>query len=287
MNETMAPIIIIGMHRSGTSMLTRMLEELGLFVGKKKQRNHEAKFFFHINEWLFRQCGASWDNPEIFKRLLDNRELRSSAIQYIRFLMNSPYVILFSGLRKYFHYRSPGNLPIPWGWKDPRNTYTLPLWLDIFPNAKVVHIYRHGVDVAQSLRVRHERTLRHIINVTSLQKILYWYIWIRRKRPLWLTVRCASLEGGISLWEEYLCQAKNCMDSLGERAIDLKYEDLLAEPVETLKSLSHFCGLSNPESVIKNVAGRAKKRRAYAYMSNPDLQEFALLITDRLRLLGY
>ena len=27
------PVIIIGMHRSGTSMLTRVLQEAGLFIG--------------------------------------------------------------------------------------------------------------------------------------------------------------------------------------------------------------------------------------------------------------
>ena len=27
------PIIILGMHRSGTTMITKMLENLGLFVG--------------------------------------------------------------------------------------------------------------------------------------------------------------------------------------------------------------------------------------------------------------
>lgn len=31
-----SPVIIAGMHRSGTTMITRMLEEAGLFVGKRK-----------------------------------------------------------------------------------------------------------------------------------------------------------------------------------------------------------------------------------------------------------
>ena len=31
-----SPIIIIGMHRSGTTMLSRQLEALGVFMGKKK-----------------------------------------------------------------------------------------------------------------------------------------------------------------------------------------------------------------------------------------------------------
>lgn len=42
------PVIIIGMHRSGTSMISRMIEALGLFQGKEKDPNNEA-FFFSIS----------------------------------------------------------------------------------------------------------------------------------------------------------------------------------------------------------------------------------------------
>ncbi len=30
-----------------------------------------------------------------------------------------------------------------WGWKDPRNTFTLPMWLSIFPKARVLHVLRN------------------------------------------------------------------------------------------------------------------------------------------------
>jgi hypothetical protein len=69
--------------------------------------------------------------------------------------------------------------------------------------------------------------------------------------------------------------------------MELKYEDFLAEPVETLKSLSFFCGLPIQEPSIHNIAGRVRKKRAYAYMSNQDLRQFTLGITDRLRTFGY
>lgn len=38
------PVIILGMHRSGTTMITKILENLGLFVGVEKEINHEALF---------------------------------------------------------------------------------------------------------------------------------------------------------------------------------------------------------------------------------------------------
>ena len=51
------------MHRSGTTMLSKLLEQFGLFVGSKKEENDESLFFYKLNEWLLRQANASWDNP--------------------------------------------------------------------------------------------------------------------------------------------------------------------------------------------------------------------------------
>ena len=39
------PIIIIGMHRSGTSMLSKILEDSDIFLGNNKDINNEALFF--------------------------------------------------------------------------------------------------------------------------------------------------------------------------------------------------------------------------------------------------
>ena len=58
------PIIIIGMHRSGTTMLSKILENSGVFLGNNKDINNEALFFQKINTWVMRQVYASWDNPE-------------------------------------------------------------------------------------------------------------------------------------------------------------------------------------------------------------------------------
>ena len=121
------PIVIIGMHRSGTSMVTRMLESLGLFVGARKDSNCEARFFQRINRWLLDQTGSSWDNPQPIHYLVNNREVRAKTSDYIgRFLLKSPRAISFLGWRKYVRHPDVRKLDVPWGWKDPRNTFTLP-----------------------------------------------------------------------------------------------------------------------------------------------------------------
>ena len=51
------------MHRSGTTMITQLLENLGLFVGTEKEVNHEALFFWEINNWIFDLHTATPEKP--------------------------------------------------------------------------------------------------------------------------------------------------------------------------------------------------------------------------------
>ena len=57
---TSPPIIVIGMHRSGTGMLARVLSGLGVWMGERQSDNSEDMFFFTLNEWLLRLSGAAW-----------------------------------------------------------------------------------------------------------------------------------------------------------------------------------------------------------------------------------
>lgn len=252
LNPVQPPVIILGMHRSGTSMVTRLVEGLGLFVGRRKDKNHEATFFQGINQWLLAQCGGSWDNPASVRYLLENPEVRSQTIRYLAHsLLESPRLISFLGLKKYLRYRSAYSLNIPWGWKDPRNTFTLPIWLDLFPNAKLVYIQRNGGDVAASLqrRGRMDRW-RH-----GVYRGLGLFHWIAPRRAVFVqSPRCDTLEGGFSLWQEYVGQAAANLSPLRERTLALHYEDILSDPFSSTVALARFCELEVPAARIRAVA---------------------------------
>jgi hypothetical protein len=282
------PVIIIGMSRSGTTMLVEMLEQLGLFVGRKKTRNNEAVFFLQLNNWFLAQCSGGLENPASIKYLLKDQEARTLFTDFIRYIMKTPRVISFLGFSKYLRYHTPVNIDIPWGWKDPRNTYTLPLWLDIFPNAKVIHIYRHGVDVVNSLMVRRKKGLSRLKDRHPNLKPLYWlYLMLKfvHKSRLFVDLRCDSLEDGLSMWEEYVEEARAHVRSLKDRAIEVKYEDLLAEPARLLKCITDFCGLRTTDEDIERVVRRVRDDRAYR--DNPELEAFTVRVAERLRAHGY
>jgi hypothetical protein len=284
------PIIIIGMSRSGTGVFTKLLERLGLFVGLRKESNHEALFFEKFNKWLLYQCSGGLENPKTISYLLHDNESRQLLANFIRYIMKTPLAISFLGFSKYFRYHTPANLDIPWGWKDPRNTYTLPIWLDIFPDAKVIHIYRHGVDVVHSLQVRREKGLSRLKDRHPRFGSFNWFYltlkFVQGQRTF-VDLRCSSMEGALGMWEEYVNEARSHTSKLKNRAIEIKYEDLLGDPVRVLKTAADFCDLNPSVREIELITHDLRRNRAYAYLGDPKLKEFAASVADRLKIYGY
>jgi hypothetical protein len=280
------PVIFIGMHRSGTSMLGRLLEEFGMFFGARKDENNEALFFQDLNEWLLTQCGARWDAPAAFSEYFwrDDEVVRLTEL-YIRNLLASPRCIQYLGVRR-FASGGIGRLDIPWGWKDPRNTFTLPIWLRIFPNAKVVSIERNGVDVAQSLRAREIKILEDGPRFYRKNRLAFF---LRPRRSGFAhSPRCLVLEDGFGLWEEYTSQAAAMIAQLpADRALALRYEDVLENPVKWLGESAAFCGLKVSETQLDSAVRKIRGDRAKAYETDAELANFAAKRADALSARGY
>lgn len=283
-----APVIVIGAHRSGTTMVVRMLEALGLFTGKKQDVNHEALFFVRFNEWLMHRCGATWDHPEPVRELFTSEhavDARVLAQACADAMIRSPYTVAYLGWRHFLRQKRLDRLRFPWGWKDPRSTFTLPLWQECFPEAKVIHVMRHGVDAAESL------TRRHLAAVAaerrrSPARHLHYLITPYRHR-FFDTVTCGSLEGSFEVWERYVSEARRQVERTGNRAIELRFEDLVAQPLSALETLTDFCEIDTSSDMMRTMATNVRGDRAYAYQSSPRLQEFADGVADRLAIYQY
>jgi hypothetical protein len=278
-----APILVIGMHRSGTRLLIALLQDLGLFIGARVDANKEAPLFVSLNDWLLRQSGATWESPEAVRHLLDNPAARAAAAGHLRHTLTTPRVASYLGWRAYLRHGTPANLEVAWGWKDPRATYTLPVWLDLFPDARVIHIYRHGVDVAQSVTTRAQRV--HARATARRAQFGRAYGLWAREDPF--VVDCMSLERGFGLWEAYVTQARAHVRALGEQACEVQYEDVLAAPEQALRALAAFCRLPASASAIRRAAQQVRPEHAYAYRARPDLRRFAERVAPRLDKLGY
>ncbi len=281
------PVIIIGMHRSGTSLLTRVLQQAGFFMGVGASRNEEAAFTNAINAWLFREASATWDRPESMDWLLADESLQPWLLAYMRAMADGPASLRFLGLRGLRGW-GLASQQTPWGWKDPRNTFTLPLWLKLFPEARVLHIVRHGVDVAASLRTRRrdvfDRRTRRYQQYQAAYRLNPFGPGRRGFAP---QVRCGTLDGGLDLWAQYVARARQHLDKLDGRALEISYEALLTQPEDTLDQALQFCGCPVDSSQLAATAGTFRPDRAHAWHQDAELLEFAECRRQTLQAHGY
>lgn len=273
------------MHRSGTGLLAELLDDLGVFMGARVDSSHEALFFQHLNRWLLDQAPCSWDRPEAFDDVLADGELRALIEEYVDNVLSSPRVVSYLGLRDAIRYRDPRNLPRRWGWKDPRNTLTLPIWEGLMGSVDVVHIVRHGVDVARSLKERREERLNRRASLFEKFQALAW-LPLPRDRFVEST-RTSSLDGGFSLWQTYVDCARKHLGRLNGDSIEVRYEELLQDPDRILREVTDGLGLDPSSKAIDAAAERIRPGRSFAYRDAEELVEFAQRHSQDLSAYGY
>lgn len=138
------PVIIVGMHRSGTSMITRLLHKCGLYLGEAdaimvpNPEDNPDGYWEHsalsqLNDEILGYFGGSWQRPP----KLEPGWSKDAALQ--------TFWQRFEDITASF---SAHGL---WGWKDPRNSVTLEFWLAHIPDLKVILCLRNPLEVADSL----------------------------------------------------------------------------------------------------------------------------------------
>ncbi|HSE24598.1 MAG TPA: sulfotransferase domain-containing protein [Pyrinomonadaceae bacterium] len=143
-------VCILGMHRSGTSALTRIINLLGVDLGphealalepaEDNTKGHwEHKEIALINEEILSAYGGSWHEPPVpptewqTSTVLDDLRARAEKLIHEQF----------------------ENVSL-WGWKDPRTCLTLPFWQQFVSNPYYILCLRNPLDVASSLARRNQ-----------------------------------------------------------------------------------------------------------------------------------
>ena len=140
------PVAIAGMHRSGTSMVAKLLQHAGLYLGADRdlmppaEENPEGFYehlgFVQLNDEVLNAAGAGWDCPAAAGIRLEGPGIRHLS----RPRPGSGRVRL----------RSAG----AWGWKDPRNSLTIPFWRSALGPLRTIVVIRNPLEVIISLHRR-------------------------------------------------------------------------------------------------------------------------------------
>lgn len=286
--EKHAPFFIIGSERSGNTLLRRILtahSELHIppetFVlrtviekfQKYKKMDWDDLVYLILSQFEFYPefyTFDTWLGPLVKELVSAPRNKRNLA-----FLLDSFY--RYHGAQK-DHVTGKNGRPITrWGDKTPLNSWhhsTLEMFLDVFPDAQFIHIYRDGCDVVHS----------H------------------------LTRQFTDLSGAAKRWRWAIRQTRRFTQAHPDKTIEIRYEDLVTDPEPTVKAICAFLNinfepemlaseqvaqklgdvpmLSHHQQVAKpiNVNNIGKGRRKFTKEENEVLQN---IIGQELEKLGY
>ncbi len=230
------PVIIIGMHRSGTSLVARLLRSAGGYFGANLDMNSEALTFMRFNHNFLKCQNVEWNvvPPEFTVHDLaeDKKALKclaaNSRLLWTEFFEpfgnegeeghDVPWDFPSGLMRKLLRFRKwpeKKGAALFWGWKDPRTTLTAAVWLKLFPKAKIIHVLRNGIDSALSL-------------------------WHRALKIGEGEPHCSDLCYCFELWERYVEQGLQFRALPEEQYHEVRYEDLLQEPDPQVRRLIDF-----------------------------------------------
>lgn len=139
-------VCVLGMHRSGTSVVSRLLNILGVYLGPVGSISNvgtdnpkgywEHQQIFLLNDEILTRLGGRWDEPAPFPpgwleapHLADLKDKGREVLSG------------FAGQAL-------------WGWKDPRTCLTLPFWQDLVGPIRYILTFRNPCEVVASLERR-------------------------------------------------------------------------------------------------------------------------------------
>lgn len=211
-------LLVLGMHRSGTSAVARLLNMMGAYFAPEDMAmpaTHanpkgywERKDICAIHDEMLDALGLSWHNLADFSR---ERLQNEGLLDFERRMQD---IILHMDAQR------------PWMAKDPRFCLFLPLWEKFLEVPVYIHVYRHPLEIARSLQTREIK--QAVLTGTALHP------FHAANYPVEAVDFPLSL--GIALWEKYTLHS--IQDAKSDiPCIWISYHELMTTPVETVQSL--------------------------------------------------
>jgi hypothetical protein len=230
-------VCILGMHRSGTSMISRSVNLLGVNLGEPEKLLGKAK----ANPkgfWEYRKITQSQEKLlKVFKhRWYSTKPLPS------KWWEHSEAKPIQKHIKKIIKTEFYGEKL--WGWKDPRNSLLLPMWKEIQTeldfDLSFIIMVRNPLDVAASLSTRNQ----------------------------------FSVEKSVRLWAFYTLSA--LIWTAKENRVIIEYDDFLEDWESQLRKISNTLLISWPknEKRLQHVMKRfVEKDLQHSRSSVEDLEQ--------------
>ena len=199
------PIIVLGVERSGTSVVAEMVHRWGAYAGPS-EKLHRADAHAPRGYWEFLplwdllaelgdfDAGATWwdhDFQERMKKKATDPAFRRKATKLMAEMSNGG----------------------PWFWKDPALSHFLPFWKQIWDDAIYIITVRHPFDTAVS--------------------------WQKFIMPSNMKVRISFVAMNLLRWQHMMTQILLHTEDAQHRLF-LSYEDIVRQPRAQAERLACF-----------------------------------------------
>ncbi|QHS23468.1 sulfotransferase family protein [Virgibacillus sp. MSP4-1] len=146
-------VVVLGMHRSGTSTVALILQALGVNMGDSllgsssgnPYGHAEDMDFLQLNNHMLDSVKSSWDFPP------NNKKIRNSFHENRK------------DIEKMIKEKNKNEL---WGWKEPRTTLFAEKYHDLLDNPYYICVKRDELEVAKSLKKRNRMPIRKGIKLS-------------------------------------------------------------------------------------------------------------------------
>ena len=200
----LGPNVIGATGGSGTRVVAGIVREAGMFIGERLNAyEDDLDVADYLDRWINPYIAGAHDGPG---------DLADAMAADLRVLVERHCA------------RIPATAPC-WGWKEPRSIYLLPFLHAQMPSLRFLHFVRDGRDMA--LSENQNQLIKHGSAVLGGARISW-------RRPV----------RSIALWSKANCAAADYYERrLGDAYLRVRFEDLCAEPTETVAAILGLFGL--------------------------------------------
>lgn len=117
--------------------------------------------------------------------------------------------------------------------KSPSHLFVMDLIHEVFPAARFVHVLRDGRDVCVSVRAASK----------------YWV-------PQWAKTFGRSIYSSAQAWQHAVRRARQLGSDLGGQFLEIQYESIKQDPIESYRKLFDFCQIPYDESLLRQIYER-------------------------------
>ena len=242
--EHYAPVAVGGVGGSGTRLVSRILRELGYFMGNDV--NEAGDNLWYSLLFLRKDIlNTPRDELETLVKLFINAMVEGQGISraehdLLRALANVP--VPFGPMRKVSWLQRRAKLLIEattqgppirrtqWGWKEPNTHIILEHLNELLPRMRYVHVARNGLDMAYSENQR---------------QLQFW-------GPALLGLLHVPVDPyhALRYWRHVHQRVLAIGAQMGDCFLFLNYDELCADPVSSLGSLCQFLSLDVDRHVL-------------------------------------